>query len=67
MLNSLSFPFRNNPRCCVCEAVLPEPQGADQKQPGDGPTEDRNLNPVALFSSCTSDTFICHKSSVKRL
>lgn len=67
MLNSLSFPFRNNPRCCVCEAVLPEPQGADQKQPGDGPAEDRNLIPVALFSSCTSDTFICHKSSVKRL
>lgn len=57
-LKSLSFFFRNDPRCCVCEAVLPKPQRADQKQPGDGPAEDRNLRFLSFCSAAAPVTLL---------
>lgn len=57
-LNSLSSSFRNDPRCCVCEAVLPGPQRADQKQPGDVPAEDRNLRFLSFCSAAAPVTLL---------
>lgn len=57
-LNSLSFSFRNDPRCCVCEAVLPEPQRGDQKQPGGGHAEDRNLRFLSFCSAAAPVTLL---------
>lgn len=40
---TITLSNRNHPHRCVCEAVLPEPQRAKQRQPGDGSPQDLYL------------------------
>lgn len=58
MLNSLPLFLRNNSCGCVCEAVLPEPQRASQKQPRGGSTEDRNLRFLSLCPATAPVTLL---------